>query len=100
MRTIETNASTPLFLSCAVVAAPLPWQRSRLEFTVCTESSEGVRLCFSNPQDVRMFAAAVRRFAADCRDLEHLHLAPPPPRRLTTSRRAKTRHRSATRFMP
>jgi len=100
MRTIETDASTPLFLSFVVVAAPLPWQRSRLEFTVCTESSEGVRLCFSNPHDVRTFAATVRRFAADCRDLEHFHLALPTPHRLTSSRRVKTRHLKATGFMP
>jgi hypothetical protein len=99
MRTIETNASTPLFLSFAVVAAPLPWQRSRLEFAVCTGSSEGVRLCFSNPHDVRMFAAAVRRFAADCRDLEHLRLVSPSPRRFTSPRRAKTRDRNATPFL-
>ncbi len=59
-------------------------------------TEEGVRLCFSNPHDVRTFAAAVRRFAADCRDLEHLRFVSPSPRRFTSPRRAKTRDRNAT----
>ena len=39
------------------------------------QSSVGHSFC--DPHDVRTFAAAVRRFAADCRDLERLNLAPP-----------------------
>ncbi len=47
MRTIEIDASKPLLISFTVVAAPVPWERSRLEFTAATECSEGIRLCFS-----------------------------------------------------
>ena len=74
MRTIEIDASKPLLISFTVVAAPVPWERSRLEFTAATECSEGIRLCFSDPEDVRTFAALVRRFAADCRHLERVNL--------------------------
>ena len=74
MRTIQIDASTPLLISFAIVAAPVPWERSRLEFTATTECSEGFRLCFSDPEDVRAFAALVRRFAADCRQLERVTL--------------------------
>lgn len=47
VRTIEIDASKPLLISFTVVAAPVPWERSRLEFTAATECSEGIRLCFS-----------------------------------------------------
>lgn len=74
MRTVTIDASTPLLLSFAIVAAPVPWEHSRIEFSAVTECSEGFRLCFSEPEDVRAFAVAVRRFAAGCSDLERLHL--------------------------
>ncbi len=79
MRTILIDESTPLHVSFAVVTTPVPWVRSRLEFSALTNYAEGFRLCFSEPDDVRGFAAAVRRFAADCRELERDHLELHPP---------------------
>ena len=74
MRTIEIDASTPLLISSVVVATTEPWEHSRLEFSAATEYSEGFRFRFSEPYDVRPLAAAVRRFAAQCRDLERINL--------------------------
>ena len=101
MRTMDIDAATPLLISSVVVAASEPWERSRLEFTAATEYAQGVRLRFCDPHDVRTFAAAVRRFAADCRDLERLNLAPPshlyPPTPLRPPTRGYPRPLS---FMP
>lgn len=72
MRTIEIDASKPLCVSFTIIASPVPWERSRLEFTAVTECSEGIRLSFADPEDVRTFAALVRRFAAHCRQLERI----------------------------
>ena len=94
VRTIEIDASKPLLISFTVVAAPVPWERSRLEFTAATPCSEGIRLCFSDPKAVRTFAALVRRFAADCRELDRVHPAlyspfPRPTRRPPQPHRPK-----------
>ena len=76
MRTIDIGAATPLLTCFVVVVATGPWERSCLEFTAATEHAEGVRLRFCEPHDVRTFATTVRRFAANCRDIDRRDLAP------------------------
>ena len=101
VRTIEIDASTPLIVSCNIVAAPVPWDRARIEFSAVTEYSEGFRLRFSDPYDVRSFAADVRRFAADCRALERLYLDIYSPFHRPIPRRTEPSHQpKPVSFMP
>lgn len=100
VRTIEIDASKPLLISFTVVAAPVPWERSRLEFTAATPCSEGIRLCFSDPEDVRTFAALVRRFATDCRELDRVHPTLYSPFQRPTLRRPHPPRPKPLSFLP
>lgn len=82
MRTIDVSLAAPLLTASTVVAAHDSWSRPRLELAVATQCADGVRICFHYPDDVRAFAAAVRRFATDCRAIE-----PPPAQPVRPAKR-------------
>lgn len=93
MRTIPVGFMEPLLIASTVVAAPEPWETPILEFSLCTALTDGVRLRFENPDDVRCFAAAVRKFAAACRHLDHCEPPPPPA---PTAQRPRPRQPAAS----
>lgn len=93
VRTIPVGLTAPLLLASTVVAAPEPWTPPVLEFSLRTAFTDGVRLRFENPDDVRCFAAAVRKFASACQTLDR---GQPPPPPASTAPRFRSRRPAAS----
>jgi hypothetical protein len=98
VRTLEINMDRPLIIASTVLAPDL-WSYASFEFAFRTRVSDGIRIRFRDLSDVRVFAAAVRRFADQCRSVDGRLLdldlpqtpAASPPARSTRPVAARTR---------